>query len=400
MSGLDAVYRATIEAIFGLSRFGEKLDLSGPLGLNTALGDPLRGYRSVLVGGTNGKGSTSAFLEAALRSVGVRTGLFTSPHLISYCERVRIDGHDMTPEQVVEVGGGVLAIAQARHNSFFETTWGLAARLFAEAKVDVAIWEVGLGGRLDATNACDPEAAGVVSVGLDHQKVLGPDLASIAREKAGIFRPDRPALTTADGAALAALRAAAPPHLQVVPERADLPPLPLPGDFQRRNASLALALAEALGHPAEPEALLDVRWPGRGERIGDVLLDCAHNPHAVEAFVGWMQRQGGLPRPLHLIYGALKGKDAAGMARILGPLADSVALVEPDTPRAIPLAEFTAAVGPHPALEAVGSVAAALDQRPRRGTTLVIGSCYLAGEARAHLLGRPYPELGLRTTAR
>ena len=171
----------------------------------------------------------------------------------------------------------------------------------------------------------------------------------------------------------------------------NLPDLPLPGAHQRRNAGLALAMAEALGVPGEAAALADVRWPGRGERLDDVLLDCAHNPDAAAALMAW------LPEPRHLLFGAGEGKDVPGMAAALGPHAASVTLVTPRYPRCLPAAQLADAFAPY-GPRIIDGVGAALDARP--GPTLVCGSCFLVGEARAHLLGLPFPERGIVTTAR
>ena len=390
-----SAYGATLARLFELTRFGEKTSLDGPRALDRALGHPLGAYDSVLVGGTNGKGSTAAFFEAILRAQGVRTGLFTSPHLVSFRERIRVDGIPISVSQVVDWAPAILDLAEADGASFFEAAWALAARTFAELGVEVAIWEVGLGGRLDATNVADPIASAVVSIGLDHTHVLGETHREIAREKAAIFRPGRPALTAATGEGLAALRAEGPAHLEHIPVHPALPDLPLPGQHQAQNASLALALAAAIGYPSAPEALTAVNWPGRGERVGNVILDCAHNEAAVVALVQWLETAD--VGPIHLVFGAMVGKDVAAMARHLMPCVETVALVTPDYPRRAEAADL---LGHFPGAQVVGAVSAALEGRPTDRITLVCGSCFLVGEARAYLQGVEFPECGLRTTAR
>ncbi len=387
---LDPNYKRRLEQIFGLNRLGEKLDLSGPRALEAALNHPLRAYRSVLIGGTNGKGSTAAFLEALLRREGLRVGLFSSPHLISYCERIRVDGRPILPSTVLQLSERVL---KAQRATFFETTWGLAALAFAEAEVDIAIWEVGLGGRLDASNVCEPEVSGVVSLGLDHTAILGNTLAEIAKEKAGIFRTGRPALTSCEGEALEALKSCFP-EVQAISFEEPLPPLSLPGAHQIRNAQLALAMARALGLKPDPEALSEARWPGRLERFGEIILDCAHNPTAAEALAGWLEEQG---EPIHLIFGAMRGKDVAGLLAPLLERAESVAFVTPDYPRRLKAEELLPL---YPWASLPGSVAQALRERPKGRLSLVTGSCFLVGEARALILGRRFPECGIRTEAR
>lgn len=393
-------YAATLARLFALSRFGEKRSLDGPRALEEALGHPLAGYRSVIIGGTNGKGSTCAFLEAALRARGVRTGLYTSPHLMSYRERFRVDGVDVDAATLVEAAKPVLAAADRLGGSFFEASWALAACLFRAAGVEVAIWEVGMGGRLDATNVCDPVASAVVSIGLDHTAALGETIPEIAREKAGIFRAGRPALTTAGADALPTLRAVAP-QLEVVGPRSDLPTLPLPGAYQRSNASLALAVAEAIGHGGPASDVAGVRWPGRVERFertgGDVIIDCAHNVAGAQALASWLDDAGLWP---HLVCGVMADKQAAEIAAVLGARAATVTVVTPDYPRSLDAALFARCFVGHPRVTVIPQVARALDERPSDAVTVVAGSCYLAGEARAHLLGVEYPECRMRTTAR
>ena len=258
---MTSPYVGTLVRLYGLVRFGEKLGLDGPRELDRVLGRPVGAVPAILIGGTNGKGSTAAFVEALLRGRGFRTGLFTSPHLVSFRERIRIDGEDVGPDRVVALAERVLAAGQRIGGEvpFFEIVWGMAALAFAESSVDFAIWEVGLGGRLDATNACDPLVSAVVTLGLDHTAVLGPDLESIAREKAPIFRSGRPALTAARGEGLSALSAALAPGVSLRMIDRDFEPaaapLPLPGAHQRDNAAWMAAHEAALHLPqAELEA--------------------------------------------------------------------------------------------------------------------------------------------------
>ncbi len=374
-------YREALERLFDLSRFGERYALDKPRALNAALGDPLARYRSVLIGGTNGKGSTAAFLEALLRHRGIKTGLFTSPHLVSFRERIRVDGEDISEAEVQVLSEQVLALGLTP--SFFEAAWAMATLAFARAGVEVAIWEVGLGGRLDATNVCEPVASAVVSVDLDHTHILGDTLEEIIAEKVAIFRPGRPALTT-DSRVPA----------ELVDARA-LGPLPLPGAHQQRNASLALALAEAIGVDARVEALQGVRWPGRCESFGQVRVDCAHNPASAAALAAWIRES--YAEPPRLIFGAMRTKDVRQMAESLAPVVSHTTLVTPSYARRRSAESLADDWGAHPHTVG-GSVAEALDAVT--SPTLVAGSCFLAGEARAHLLGLEFPECGLHTKVR
>lgn len=357
------------------------MDLSTPRALNAGLGRPLDAYRSVLVAGTNGKGSTCACLEALLVRAGVRVGVFTSPHLVSFRERIRVDGEDVSEAEVVDAAAAVLGVGETP--SFFEAAWAMAAWVFRARGVEVAVWEVGLGGRLDATNVCDPRASAVVSVGLDHQHVLGETLEAIAAEKVAVFRAGRPAFT-AD--TTGTVRALAPDVREVAAFEGALG---LAGAHQRRNAGVAVELARALGVTVDPAALADVRWPGRCERIGDVVLDCAHNADAVDALLATLEA------PLDVVFGATEGKDVGAMAARLEPWARSVTVVTPRYPRGLAAEDVARSFADAAVGAGVAEVLAA-----RTGPLLVTGSCFLVGEARAALTGAAWPERGLFTRAR
>ncbi len=407
----DPAYFDTLRRLYDLVRFGEKLGLEGPRALDRALGGPVSAAPAILIGGTNGKGSTAAFVEALLRGRGLRTGLFTSPHLSSFCERIRIDGQDIAPARVVDLADRVLTAAAGLGGEvpFFEIVWGMAALAFAEAAVDFAIWEVGLGGRLDATNVCEPIASAVVTLGLDHTAVLGPDLDAIAREKAPVFRAGRPAFTAARGEALSALTRALPAGVTLTAIDRDLRPfegaLPLPGAHQADNAALALALVRAAGLSPDAAHLSLVRWPGRAETVAPgLVLDCAHNPDGARALAAWLRVEAAVPGapPVDLVLGALADKDADGVYAALRPVARNVTLVTPNHPRALSAdvwADRLAAMpGERPGISA--DVGTALERRDPAARTVVAGSCFLVGEVRARLTGRSYPEGGLLTRAR
>ncbi len=417
---LAAAYAAALERLYSLTRFGERMDLATPRALNAALGDPLSRVKSVIVGGTNGKGSTCAHLSALAEQASLRAGRFISPHLVSFRERISLNGRPISCERVVEGVARVFEVA-AREGltmSFFEATWALAAWYFAEEGVEWVIWEVGLGGRLDATNACEPLVSAIASVGLDHMHILGDTLEAIATEKAAISRPGRPALTGATGAGWEALRAVAPQFI---------PAPPLPEACERaiarlgaspsmsQNAALALGVARAAGwevsDAAAAEALSRFEWPGRLELLRGVWLDCAHNPAAVESITPWLEarRGGGPERRVICVFGASQDKDIEGVLARLAPLVDELVWVSPQYARCARAEELSARFGHLRPSRAIPSVGGALDLlraeplRPdeaARPLIFVTGSCFLVGEARAHLLGLPYPEGDLHTTAR
>ena len=315
----------------------------------------------ITVGGTNGKGSTVAHLDALLRATGARTGMFTSPHFLRYNERIQVGGVEASDEELVAAFERIDAARGSTTLTFFEFNALAALVIFAERAVDVAILEVGLGGRLDAVNLVDADVGVVCSVGLDHRDYLGDTLDLIGAEKAGIFRAGRPAvLGTADMpstvyAAIASLGA----HPVVAGKdfnfrvndtdprwsyaglqlrMQDLPPSALPGSIQYTNAATALAALEALGgvelnERVVTDALSMVKLPGRFQtvQVGAVewILDIAHNEpaaaifasHVAERAAATAHASGGAGRTLAVV-GILGDKDAAAIARIVGPVVD------------------------------------------------------------------------------
>jgi len=372
-----------------------------------ALGRPDREYPILHVAGTNGKGSTCAMAAAALRAAGHRVGLYTSPHLVRFHERIQVDGEPISEEQLAdrieevrracpwsEAGG-----PEERLTYFeFATLLGLAH--FAVEAVEVVVLEVGLGGRFDATNAVTPRVTAVSRIGLDHVQLLGSTLDAIAREKAGIFKRGVPAVVAGNQApeALAALeeearRRGAP--FQVAAS-SYLGRVSLRGPHQRENAALAAAALRLLdsagvhvGEGPLAEGIAGARWPGRLEEIKGVVLDGAHNPDGAAALAA------ALPalypgRPVELVFGVLTDKDHLGMLEALGPVARRMHLVAPDSPRARAPGTFLelasrrcAAVDVH---ENVLAALTCARGAARDGALVcVAGSLYLVGAARRHL---------------
>jgi dihydrofolate synthase/folylpolyglutamate synthase len=368
-------------------------------GLLASLANPQSAFRSILVGGTNGKGSTAATMSALLTAAGVRCGLYTSPHLVSVTERIRIGDVDVASRTLDRALTLVSRVAPPglRAPTYFEALTVAAFELFRRARVSVGIVEVGIGGRLDATNVVSPEISIVTNVAADHLDVLGPALEDVAREKAGIFRKGQPALVGASGTAgnaRAVLRAEArrigarlleiPPAAHAVPS--------LPGAHQRQNLSLALAAARAVA-PLDEEAvsrgLAAVRWPGRLqtlEREGTraLLLDGAHNPAGACALVEHLDSTG-LSGRVDLLFGGLADKDLPGVFAPLASRARRIVLAAPESPRAEQPEALRARLG-RPDLEIAPSVAEALarlEQAGGDGPVLVAGSLYLVGEVLA-----------------
>jgi dihydrofolate synthase/folylpolyglutamate synthase len=420
--------------LFVRGNFGMKLGLDAMREALSQLGNPERATPALHVAGTNGKGSTCAFAEASLRAAGLRTGLYTSPHLTHFCERIRVSGEPISEERACELLSEIrTSVPWALGDpglTFFEIATLMAFLAFRE--VEVMVVEVGLGGRLDATNVLEmPLACAIAPLGLEHMQYLGPTLGHIAAEKAGIFKRGAPAVSAGQPALAARVLQAKADELGIALARPgrdyrfesrDVRPfcyqgarwavragaLALSGHHQRTNAALACALLETAaggdrGLPLEPrhleQGLTTVRWPGRLERLepvagdagetSEVWVDGAHNPHAAAALARSLP-QLARGRPVRLVFGALQDKDAAAMLRELVPHVASVHYCAPDSPRAVP-PEVLARLFPG---EVHRSVAAALAAaRREQGMALCCGSLYLVGEVRALMLGAAHTRM-------
>jgi dihydrofolate synthase/folylpolyglutamate synthase len=418
------------EILAGLEPLGMRQTLGPFRRLLSALDEPQRDLAVVLVAGTNGKGSTAALLAGISCAAGYRTGLYTSPHLEEARERIRIDGLALPTLELDRILQGVVRAAGDELPTPFEALTAAAFLAFAEAQVELAVMEVGLGGRLDATNAAEPVLSLVTEIGLDHVAQLGSSLERIAFEKGGIFRASRPALAWVTAAeAVAGLRraaAASGADLELLPEEwraqtrargqhgqrvrlggptggRDLL-LPLAGAHQRGNLVLAIAAAEDLSVVGWPRLVDSIgrgvagtRWPGRLEGVAlpggcRVLIDGAHNPHAMAALTAELHERA---EPFALVFGALADKDVEAMAAAIAPVARRTWVAPPSSPRAMTTGTLVAL----PALAgatACADAGAALDAALEAGEELVVvtGSLYLAGEARRALrerFGAPPP---------
>jgi len=398
------------QLLFARGNFGVKLGLERMREACALLGNPERSAPVLHVAGTNGKGSTCAFAEASLREAGMRTGLYTSPHLNHFCERIRIAGEPICEERACElleeVRGRIPWALGDPGLTFFEIVTLMAFLAFRE--VDAAVIEVGLGGRLDATNVVVPRACAISALGLEHTQYLGPTLAHVAAEKAGIFKAGVPAVSAGQPREAAEVLRRRADEMRVRlwrpgrdyrfesregeafcyggPQWNVRAQPALAGHHQRGNAALACALLEASGlceaRHAE-EGLRTTRWPARLEQFGNVYVDGAHNPHAARALAHALPPLlRGLP--LRLVFGALEDKDASAMLDALGPLARSIHYCPPDSPRALPPERLARLRPGHVHPSAAAALAAA---RSETGVVLCCGSLYLAGETRALLLG-------------
>jgi dihydrofolate synthase/folylpolyglutamate synthase len=421
MTYAEAVGR--LLALRGGEHAGMRPGLERIEGLLGALGHPEERYALVQVGGTNGKGSIASMLATMLKAGGHRVGLYTSPHLCSFRERIRVNGAAIAPDAVVD-GVDALGTLIARHDAtMFEATTALALDHFAREAVDVAVLEVGLGGRLDATTVGRPAAAVLGPIDLDHEEYLGGTLAAIAGEKAAIIRSGV-ALSAAQApeAADVVVRRAKETRVPLLLEGRDLAvtvearslrgqrisctgrdfgpmelDLPLLGVFQPSNALLAVATARVLGvaEPAIRAGLARARWPGRLEIVGRdpmLVLDGAHNPAGARALARSLRELFG-GAPLTLVLGLSQDKDARAILGALVPLAARVVLTRAANPRAADPRALVAALPPTSIpVEIAESPAQALGVAMRSPHTPIVGvagSLFLLGEVLTQLAGEP-----------
>ena len=417
-------YEQTIDYLYRLQWHGIRLDLGPAERLLDAAGRPHERYRVIHVGGTNGKGSTAAMLASMLGAAGYSVGLYTSPHLIDFTERIRVDGRPIGRDQVVGLTEDLRAVLPADiEPTFFEFTTAMAFLAFARAAVDVAVVEVGMGGRLDATNVVRPLVSVVTNVDLDHQRYLGDTVGAIAREKAGIIKPGVPVVTGAAHpdalAVLAEVAAGRGSSLTVVGrdvrvtglspalfayegvvERLDGLTCPLLGRHQMTNAATALAAIEhardrGLFVPSDAirRGLARVRWEGRLEVVKSrplILVDGAHNPAGADALAEFLRAERAR-RPgarLVVVFGILAEKDLRGIIDRVGPLADEVVLTESGYHRAASVEALrTAASSLTVPVRLVPDLARAVEETEARLAAddwcVVTGSLYTVGEVKA-----------------
>jgi dihydrofolate synthase / folylpolyglutamate synthase len=454
-------YETAVASMFALGHElahtpSNKFDLAHMRVLLQAMNHPERAFPAVLIAGTNGKGSTAATLASILRASGLKTGLYTSPHLVRINERIRVNGEEISDDDFARLHGEVDGVADRLvgqgdlpwHPSFFEMMTAIAFAHFARERVETAILEVGMGGRLDATNVVEPLVSVIADISLDHQKFLGNTVGEIAREKVGIIRPggvvvtlpQQPEANDVIGNTILDLGARGVSAVQYVPplspgsteylvastepaENVDairrpafyryplqllgkqiLVESPLVGRHQLRNVALAIAAAEELARLGfgriTPESIehgiRQTRWPGRFQILDahsgwpEIVLDVAHNPAGAWALRSALSESYD-NRPLIFVFGAMRDKAISEMTEILFPLADRVIATRPENPRSASPEEIQQAGSRTGAqIEAVAQIETALDRaRAAAGpeTVMVVtGSIYLVGEV-MRLLG-------------
>ena len=440
-------YDSSIQQLYALghelaSTPSHKFDLAYVRELLSAVGNPEQRFPSVLIAGTNGKGSTAATLASILRAGGYKTGLYSSPHLVRINERIRVNGEAIADVEFCEIHDRVELMAQDLvrrerlpwHPSFFEMLTAMAFEYFASIAVDIAVLEVGMGGRLDATNVVDPLVSVIADVSLDHQKYLGNTIAEIAREKAGVIRedgvvvtlPQHPeandvignAIVEKDARGVSAVKyvpPVSPAAVQYLAGRIVLAlgrnryPLsvmgeeimvdsPLPGRHQLRNIALAITAAEELGPfgfkltPKQIEqGIRETHWSGRFQVVPasaatcnrDMVLDVAHNPAGAWALRSALS-ENFADRSLTFVFGAMRDKPIQEMAEILFPVAEHVVLTHVDNPRAATIEELVQSASHiegerHFEASPANALRKAMELSPPQGVVVVTGSIFLVG---------------------
>ncbi len=421
-------YQDTLRYLYALEYRGMKFGLRNIRVLVREAGHPERAFPSIHIAGTNGKGSTSAFLASAFTEAGYRTGLYTSPHLLRFTERIRIDGKEIDGHRLVEYVRRLRPLIEKTRATFFEATTCVAFLYFADEKVDVAVIETGLGGRLDATNVLRPLVSVITNVSLEHTELLGKTVRAIAREKGGIIKPSIPAVTgSTDPAVLKELRRRAslcgvrlresPKTVSIVrhtgrktvsfvsPRLAPGRLNPgLAGNHQLQNAALALCTLDTLlGTPAGREGfgavtsavvrrafervVRNTGLRGRMESLGGlrrpVVLDVAHNPAGMRTLMGELRKRG--ETDIVAVFGVMKDKDYLTMLGELAAATGAVIAVAPAQKRALAASKlFRAGKGLGFNMVRGGSVASGIRKAARLtrgGVILITGSHYVVGEA-------------------
>lgn len=422
-------YTSTLTYLYGLQRRGMKFGLRNVRSLLRSVGNPEAKFPSIHVAGTNGKGSTAAFLASIMMEAGHRTGLYTSPHLVNFTERIRINGREIPEKRLVDYAARIRPAVERVHATFFEATTCIAFMYFADEGIDVAIVETGLGGRLDSTNVLAPLASVITNVGLDHTDILGKTIRAIAREKAGIMKEHTPCVTSAtDPVTLAVFRATARRRHSILHrakgkvrctlERFEPPVISLrsrtfsirgvrpglTGIHQILNARLAVATMDVLKNVSRSHPLLkqignatvkkglenvvrNTHLRGRFERVGrpaQYILDVAHNPDGMRSLV-WTLRSRGWHN-LPVVFGVMKDKDYSTMAGELASISRNIIAVAPSIKRALGARALFSQLGTLRIPASYGGtvkqgILAAKRSSRKDLPVLITGSHYVVGEA-------------------
>jgi dihydrofolate synthase / folylpolyglutamate synthase len=409
------IYRDALSWLYSLQRFGIKLGLENierlldELCSGVCVKRPTRAaasastFKVIHVAGTNGKGSVCVMIDSICRAQGYRTGLFTSPHLVTFRERVRVNG-EMISEDAVAHGLMIIRNLVANwdpHPTFFEVVTALAIKQFADTKVEIVILETGLGGRLDATNAIQSNVSVITPIDLDHENWLGKTIPEIAAEKAGIIKPGVPVVSASQRAEaeeiIRARAAKCGAPLQFVTEPYDKAPIALAGSHQRQNAALGVAALRAAKIDVDDSAiargLAAIDWPARFQRWDErTIVDGAHNPAAVRTLAETWRENFGNQRAT-LVLAVLSDKDLRGICEALAPISDSVLFPKIRSERAAAPEELAKVLAnttpslPYSITQSIDEALALAQAKPN--PILITGSLHFAGEVLAHLRGQP-----------
>lgn len=396
-------YKQTLAWLYSLQRFGIKLGLENIRRLLAELQVNLRETRVIHVAGTNGKGSVCAMIDSICRAQGYRTGLFTSPHLITFRERIRVNGEMISKDGVAN---GLTTIRNLvadwdPHPTFFEVTTALALKYFSEVKIDVVILETGIGGRLDATNAVQSDVSVITQIDFDHEQWLGKTIPEIATEKAGIIKHGGPVISAPQrpeaGKVIRVQAAECQAPLEFVTELYQRSPIALRGQHQQQNAAVAIAGIHAakieIDDKAIARGLANIEWPARFQDWDErTIIDGAHNPAAARLLAEtWREIFGG--QKATLVLAVLADKDLRAICEALAPISDSVFLPKIRSERAAEpeeLARVISAIAPSLPYFITPSVGEALElARAKPNPILITGSLHFAGEVLAYLRGEP-----------
>lgn len=380
-------YENAIKYIYSRELFGIKLGLKNISELMESFDNPQLDYKTIHVAGTNGKGSTCSFISSILEKQGYKVGIYTSPHLVDFRERIKVNGNMISKRSVVSILKKIKP--RIKDHTFFEVVTAIAFIYFKQQNVDFAVFEVGMGGRLDATNIINPEVAVITNISFDHVQHLGDTIEKIAFEKAGIIKPYAEVVTSEDCKSMKVIRNACKKkkcRLNIVkPKRIRSS---LHGDFQYQNISLALKTIDVLikkgfniSNNAIKKGLDEARWPGRFDFVSEnTVFDCAHNISGARALAKELKK---MKKDIYLILGIMKDKDIRGICSALAPLAEEIIITRPKTARAAMPGRIAGFIKRK--VVAVSSVEDALEyaryKAGKKGLVVLTGSIFTVGEA-------------------
>ncbi len=382
-------YEEALDYIYSREKFGMKLGLENIKELLEKLGNPEKKFKSVHIAGTKGKGSVCAFIASILSEQGFKVGMFTSPHLVDFRERIIVGGRMIGKKHLASLVERIKPLI--RKHTYFEVVTAIAFLYFAEQKVDFAVVEVGLGGRLDATNAITPEVSVITNISLDHVEHLGDTIDKIAFEKAGIIKPGVPVVVSEKGPWLSVIKKAAQKKGSIVyPAKKKRFKISLKGEFQQRNAAAAVEAVNVLRKKgikiscgAVEKGLLSAEWPGRLEFAAENLIfDCCHNSRSAEVLASEIKRMK--IKDVVLVIGIMKDKDIKSICSYLEPLAKEVVITRPEMERAAmpeDIARFIKKKKATIIMNVKDAVEYARLKAGKKGFALVTGSIFTVGSA-------------------